>query len=129
MDGDWWRGSSQLVEAGERVHNRPPYLEFAAAPVASIAFDPESDTFATTGASDGLAKLSTTTTQQQFGAPLPGDPGLCRNCALHARRVDPYRCLSEAERGFVWPASLGAWRTSACAVAGPNFTIVEGLIF
>jgi WD40 repeat protein len=96
----------------------------AAAPVASIAFDAESDTFATTGASDGLAKLWTTTTQQQFGAPLPGDPGLsgtARYTPDGSKLIVVYR----SGKGFVWPVSLGAWEDHACAVAGRNFTREE----
>ena len=96
----------------------------AAAPVASIAFDPKSDTFATTGASDGLVKLWTTTTQQQFGAPLPGDPGLsgtARYTPDGSKLIVVYR----SGKGFVWPASLGAWEDHACAVAGRNFTREE----
>jgi WD40 repeat protein len=96
----------------------------AAAPVASIAFDRESDTFATTGASDGRAKLWTRTTQRPFGAPLPGDPGqsgTARYTPDGSKLIVVYR----SGKGFVWPVSLDAWEDHACAVAGRNFTHEE----
>jgi WD40 repeat protein len=96
----------------------------AAAPVASVAFDPKSDTFATTGASDGRARLWTTTTQRPFGAPLPGDPGqsgTARYTPDGSKLIVVYRSGS----GFVWPVTLSAWEEHACAVAGRNFTREE----
>ncbi|PWU20186.1 MAG: hypothetical protein C5B48_12805, partial [Candidatus Rokuibacteriota bacterium] len=98
--------------------------QVAAAPVASISFDAAGDTFATTGASDGLAKLWTTKTQQQFGATFPGDPGQsgsARYTTDGSKLIVVYR----DGKGFVWPVSLRAWENHACAVAGRNFTREE----
>jgi WD40 repeat protein/DNA-binding SARP family transcriptional activator len=96
----------------------------AAAPVASIAFDPAGDTFATAGGSDGLAKLWTTKTQQQFGATFPGDPGQWGN-AQYTPDGSKLIVVYQDGTGFIWPVSLNAWEEHACAVAGRNFTHEE----
>jgi WD40 repeat protein len=96
----------------------------AAAPVASIDFDPSGDTFVTTGGSDGVMKLWTTKTQQQFGATFPGSPGTWGNAAYTpdgSRIVVVYADGT----GSVWPATVGAWEDHACRVAGRNFTREE----
>jgi WD40 repeat protein len=96
----------------------------AAAPVASIAFDPTGETFATAGGSDGLAKLWTTRTQQQFGATFPGDPGHWGN-ARYTPDGSKLIVVYDDGKGFVWPVSLRAWEDHACAVAGRNLTREE----
>ena len=96
----------------------------AAAPVASIAFDPAGDTFATAGGSDGLAKLWTTKTQQQFGATFPGDPGRWGN-AQYTPDGSKLVVVYDDGTGVVWPVSLPAWEDHACAVAGRNLTREE----
>jgi len=96
----------------------------AAAPVASIAFDPTGETFATAGGSDGLAKLWTIRTQQQFGATFPGDPGHWGN-ARYTPDGSKLIVVYEDGKGFVWPVSPRAWEDHACAVAGRNFTREE----
>jgi WD40 repeat protein len=96
----------------------------AAAPVSSIAFDPAGDTFATAGGSDGLVKLWTTKTQQQFGATFPGDPGQWGN-AQYTRDGSRLVVVYQDGTGVVWPASLHAWEEHACQVAGRNLTREE----
>jgi WD40 repeat protein len=96
----------------------------AAAPVASIAFDPVGETFATAGGSDGLTKLWTTKTQQQFGATFPGDPGQWGN-AQYTPDGSKLIVVYADGKGFIWPASLKTWEDHACAVAGRNFTHEE----
>jgi WD40 repeat protein/DNA-binding SARP family transcriptional activator len=96
----------------------------AAAPVASIAFDPAGGAFATAGGSDGFVKLWTTKTQQQFGATLPGDPGQWGN-AQYTPDGSQLIVVYQDGTGAVWPVSLPAWEEHACAVAGRNFTREE----
>jgi WD40 repeat protein len=96
----------------------------AAAPVASIAFAPAGDTFATAGGSDGLVKLWTAETQQQFGATFPGDPGQWGD-AQYTPDGSKLIVVYQDGTGFVWPVSLRAWENHACAVAGRNFTREE----
>ena len=96
----------------------------AAAPVSTIAFDPAGDTFATTGGSDGLAKLWMTKTQQQFGAAFPGDPGQWGD-AQYTPDGSKLIVVYQDGTGFVWPVSLHAWEDHACAVAGRSLTREE----
>jgi WD40 repeat protein len=96
----------------------------AAAPVASISFDPTGDTFATSGGSDGLAKLWRTSTQQQFGATFPGEPGMW-GTARYTNDGSRLVVIYEDGTGDVWPTSIGAWERHACAVAGRSLTREE----
>lgn len=96
----------------------------AAAPVASISFDPSGKTFATGGGSDGVVKIWTTETQQQFGSTFPGASGQWVN-ARYTPDGAKLVALYEGGGGFVWPTSIGAWRRHACAVAGRNLTHEE----
>jgi WD40 repeat protein len=96
----------------------------AAAPVASISFSPGGDLFATAGGSDGLAKIWSTKTQQQFGATFPGDPGFWGNAA-YVPDGSKLIVVYQDGKGFVWPTSLNDLEKHACAVAGRNFTREE----
>jgi WD40 repeat protein len=96
----------------------------AAAPVASISFTPASDTFATAGASDGLMKIWTTKTQQQFGATFPGEPGQSGD-ARYTPDGSKLIVVYQDGKGVIWPVSLPAWENHACAVAGRNLTHEE----
>jgi WD40 repeat protein len=69
-----WAGIVQLWNTATGAQIGHPTV-VAASPVAGIAFAPAGDTFATAGSSDGLAKLWTAKTRQQFGAAFPGNPG------------------------------------------------------
>jgi WD40 repeat protein len=118
-----WAGIVQLWNpATGREVGRPTLV--AAAPVASISFDPAGDTFATAGGSDGLAKLWRTSTLQQFGASLPGDRGMWGN-ARYTGDGSLLVVVDEDGVGEVWPTSLAAWEQHACAVAGRSFTREE----
>jgi WD40 repeat protein len=118
-----WAGIVQLWDprSGREI-GRPTLV--AAAPVASIAFDPTGQTFATTGGSDGLVKLWRTSTLQQFGTTFPGDPGQWSTAryAMHGRELV---VLHEDGTGEIWPTSLAAWERHACSVAGRNLTREE----
>jgi WD40 repeat protein len=96
----------------------------AASPVGSIAFDPTGTTFATTGGPSGGARIWATSTQQQFGADLPGGEGAQSNAAY---TPDGRYLLVVLDDGTVyrWPASARVWAQHACAVAGRNFTREE----
>jgi WD40 repeat protein/DNA-binding SARP family transcriptional activator len=118
-----WAGIVQLWNPATGSQIGHPTL-VATAPVASISFAPTGDTFATTGASDGLAKLWTTKTQQQFGATFPGDPGQSGN-ARFTPDGSKLIVVYQDGKGFIWPVTLNAWKNHACAVAGRNFTHEE----
>ena len=105
-----------------RVIGQPTLV--AAAPVASIAVAPSGTTFATAGGSDGLAKLWTTATVQQFGSTFPGDPGQWGD-AQYTPDGSHLIVIYQDGKGFVWPTSLDAWEKHACAVAGRDFTQEE----
>jgi WD40 repeat protein len=119
-----WAGIVQRWDPRRGVQLGHPTL-VASAPVASIAFNPRTgDTFATAGGSDGLAKLWTTATRQQFGATFPGDPGHWGN-AQFTPDGSKLVVVYDDGNGFVWPTSVVAWEKHACAVAGRNFTHEE----
>ena len=122
-----WAGIVQLWNPSTGTEIGRPTL-VAAAPVASISFDPTGDTFATTGGSDGVAKLWRSSTLQQFGATFPGNPGQWGSAAYTpdgSRLVVSY----QDGTGDVWPTSLAAWEQHACGVAGRSFTHEEWLRF
>jgi len=96
----------------------------AAAPVASIAFDPTGQTFVTTGGSSGLAKLWSTATQQQLGADFPGGQGQWGNAAFTPDGRYLFVVFGDGS-AYRWPATPAAWAQHACAVAGRNFTREE----
>jgi WD40 repeat protein len=118
-----WAGIVQRWDPRGGVQIGQPTL-VAAAPVASISFDPSGATFATAGGSDGLAKLWDTETLQQFGATFPGDPGQWGNAQLTPDGSSLVVVYADGT-GFVWPTSVRAWEQHACAVAGRNFTPEE----
>jgi WD40 repeat protein len=96
----------------------------AAAPVSSIAFDPSGRRFATTDGSAGSAKLWFTSTLQQEGSDLQGDPGQWGN-AVFSPDGRSLLVLYADGRGLRWPTAVGAWEQHACSVAGRNFTREE----
>lgn len=118
-----WAGIVQLWNPADGHEVGRPTL-VAAAPVASISFDPTGDMFATTGGSDGLAKLWRTSTLQQFGATFPGDRGMWGS-ARFADAGSHLVVTYEDGAGEIWPTSLETWKRHACAVAGRNFTREE----
>jgi len=118
-----WAGIVQLWNPATGKQIGHPTL-VTPSPVASLSFDPKGDVFSTTGGSDGTAKLWTTKTQQQFGATFPGDPGHWGN-AVYTPSGSKLIVFYEDGTGFVWPTSVDAWKSHACAVAGRNFTPEE----
>ena len=118
-----WAGIVQLWNPATGAQIGHPSV-VAASPVASIAFAPAGDTFATTGSSDGLAKLWTAKTRQQFGAAFPGNPGQWGS-ARYTPDGSKLIVVYQDGKGFVWPASGRAWADHACAVAGRNLTREE----
>ena len=119
-----WAGIVQLWNPATGKQIGHPTL-VAAAPVASLSFDRTGKTFSTTGGSDGLAKLWTATTQQQYGSSFTAQPNDWPTAAYTpdgSRLVVVFR---ERGGGFVWPTSLDAWERHACAVAGRNLTHEE----
>ena len=111
-----WAGIVQIwnPETGTEI-GRPTLV--AAAPVASISFDPTGDTFATSGGSDGLAKLWRTSTLQQFGATFPGDPGQWGN-AVYTPDGSRLVVVYEDGTGDVWPTSPTAWSSTPAPSPG-----------
>jgi WD40 repeat protein len=118
-----WAGIVQLWNAATGRSVGSPVL-VAAAPVASISFDPSGKVFATTGGSDGTAKLWFTDTLQQEGSNLAGEPGAWGNAAF-SRDGKNLIVTYDDGKAFEWPVTLGAWEQHACAVAGRNFTREE----
>ncbi len=118
-----WTGIVQLWDprTGREV-GKP--TQAAAAPVSSIDFSPSGATFATTGGSDGIAKVWTTSTLQQFGSNLPGSKPF-----WGAARFTPdgrnLVVVWQDGTGTVWPTSTAAQAARACVVAGRNFTKSE----
>jgi WD40 repeat protein/class 3 adenylate cyclase/energy-coupling factor transporter ATP-binding protein EcfA2 len=118
-----WAGIVQLWNPNSGAGIGHPTL-VAASPVATLSFGPKGETYATAGGSDGLAKLWTTKTQQQFGSTFPGDPGQWGDAAF-TRDGSKLIVVYGDGHGFVWPVSTAAWERHACAVAGRNFTHEE----
>jgi WD40 repeat protein len=97
----------------------------AAAPVASVAFDPTRPLLATTGGSDGFAKLWIATSSiDRFGSPFPIEPGTWGN-AQFAGDGSRLIVLYDDGHGVIWPMTTAAWLRHACTVAGRNLTREE----
>jgi WD40 repeat protein len=94
------------------------------APVASLAFQPGTDVFATGGGSGGFVKLWDAKTQTQIGSAFPGSPGKWANAAFTPDGSHLVTIYDDG-RGAVWPVTLAAWKQQACHVAGRNFTREE----
>jgi WD40 repeat protein len=118
-----WAGIVQLwnPHSGQEI-GHPTLVE--PAPVASIDFAPSDETFATAGGSDGLAKLWTTATQQQFGATFPGSPNHWTN-AVHTPDGSSLIVVYDDGTGDIWPVDVQNWEDHACALAGRNLTREE----
>ncbi len=118
-----WAGVVSLWDprTGRRV-GHPVLTE--AAPVASIAFDPSGDTFATVGGSSGTPRLWTTATQQQFGSDFPGGQGQWGNAGFTPDGRSMIVAFNDGT-GYRWPVSVAAWEEHACAVAARSLTREE----
>ena len=96
----------------------------AASPVASISFDSTGQRFATAGGSDGLAKIWTADTTQQFGAAFPGHPGQWGNAQFTPDGSKLIVVYQDGTRSSGRSLSCRL-EDHACAVAGRNFTHEE----
>jgi WD40 repeat protein len=96
----------------------------APAPVASLSVDPATERFATTGGTSGGLTVWDARTLQQFGSGFPGGLG---QWGTSAYTPDGERIVSlfADGSGTVWPVSLAALMSHACAVARRNLTQEE----
>jgi WD40 repeat protein len=118
-----WAGLVQRWDPATGAQLGHP-VRVAQSPVASISFNPRGATYATTGGSDGTAKLWTTATGQQLGATFQGDPGHW-GTAAHSPDGKRLIVVYDDGNGFAWPVTDAAWQAHACAVAGRNLTREE----
>jgi WD40 repeat protein/DNA-binding SARP family transcriptional activator len=96
----------------------------AAAPVASITFDPSGQRFATAGGPEGGLKLWFTSSLQQDGATLDPEEGTSGN-AQFTPDGQLLLTVNANGDGSLWPVSTPALETQACTVAGRNLTREE----
>jgi WD40 repeat protein len=118
-----WSGIVQLFNPATGQQLGHPVLA-SATPVGSISFDHSGRRFAVAGGSDGSAKIWFTSTLQQEGSDLQGDPGHWGNAAFSPNGRNLLVLYSDGT-GFRWPATVAAWEQHACAVAGRNLTREE----
>jgi len=117
-------GIVQLWNASSGNESGHPTL-VAAAPVASVSVAPSGETFATAGGSDGVVKIWSVKTQQQFGSTLPGSGEGTWGNAQYTRDGSKLVVVFDNGSGSIWPVSADAWKQHACAVAGRNLTREE----
>ena len=118
-----WAGIVQLWDPATGKERGHPVLA-QPSPIASLDFDRSGSTFATTGGSDGTAKLWATATLRQLGSAFQSDPsqwGTARFTPDGTRLV----VLYGDGTGYVWPTTASAWIAHACTVAGRNLTREE----
>jgi WD40 repeat protein len=94
------------------------------APVSSLAFQPNTDVFATGGGSGGFVKLWDAKTLAQIGSAFPGSPGRWAN-AVFTPDGSHVVTIYDDGKGAVWPVTVAAWKAQACKVAGRNFSLGE----
>src|SRR5262249_30797529 len=109
-----WSGTVELWDPGSGRKVGHPTL-VAAAPVSAISFSPDGRTFATAAGSDGVAKLWTTATPQQFGSSFPADAGRWGNISVAPDGRNLVVAYDDG-RVDVWPIELAALERHACAV-------------
>lgn len=114
-DGDLGRNHAALEHAHRPQIGRPTLV--TPSPVSSIAFHQHVPFFATTGGSDGLAKLWSTSTLRQFGSSFPREQGSWGNAEF---TPDGSRLVViwDDGHGDVWPTNVRAWEQHACLIAG-----------
>jgi WD40 repeat protein len=118
-----WAGIVQLWNPSTGKEIGKPLLA-QPSPIASLDFDQRGTTFATTGGSDGTAKIWTTATLQQLGTAFEGDPGQWGTARFTPDGAHLVVAYGDGT-GFVWPTTVAAWAAHACAVADRNFTREE----
>jgi WD40 repeat protein len=118
-----WGGVLQLwnTRTGAQI-GRPTLV--APSPVSGIAFNPHVPFFATTGGSDGLAKLWPTRTSQVFGSSFPREQNGWGSAAF-TPDGSKLVVVWDDGRGYVWPTNVSAWEQHACTVAGGQLTREE----
>jgi WD40 repeat protein len=99
----------------------PPLLADAAAPIASVAFDPTGHWFATAGYQDGSVKVWSSTSFQQEGLRLVSDPG-ATSSVMFQPVGGGLLAFDDHGNASTWPISLGAWEQRACSLAGHDLT-------
>ena len=109
------------VRTGARIGD--PML-VAPAPVSSIAFAPDGETFATSGGDTGGAEIWVTATRQRLGTDFPGGAGQWGSLAFTPDGSRLFAVFGDGT-AYRWPVSLDAWERHACAVAGRSFTRAE----
>lgn len=99
----------------------PPLLADPSAPIASLAFGPTGQWFATAGSQDGSIKVWASANLQQEGPRLVSDPGATSTVMFEPAGGG---LLGFDARGgvFTWPLSIGLWEKRACSLAGPTLT-------
>jgi WD40 repeat protein len=118
-----WAGIVQLWNTRTGAETGRATL-VATAPVASIAFNPRVSFFATTGGSDGLAKLWSSSTVRQFGVSFPREQGSWGTAAF-TPDASKLVVVWDDGHGEVWPTTVQAWERHACFVAGRQLTHEE----
>ena len=83
-------------------------LPVTADPVASIAFDPTGQRFATTASQDGTVKLFSTSTLEQEGTTLITDNG-ATSSAIFGPHGNSLLVVNDLGDGFTFPTSPAAW--------------------
>ena len=118
-----WSGVVQLWNTHTGIEIGRPTL-VAPSPVSSIAFNRHIPFFATTGGSDGLAKLWSTSTLRQFGSSFAREQGAWGSAAF---TPDGSKLVVVWDNGHgdVWPTNVRAWERHACFVAGRQLTREE----
>jgi len=118
-----YAGVVQLWDPSTGASISHPVL-VAAAPVASIAFDPSGQRFATAGGPEGGLKLWFTASLQQDGATLDPEEGTSGN-AQFTPDGKLLLAVNANGNGSLWPVSTPALANQACAVAGRKLTREE----
>jgi WD40 repeat protein len=122
-----WAGIVQRWDVATGAEVGHPVL-VTPSPVASLSFDQRGDSYATTGGSDGTAKLWTTATGRQLAATFEAHPGHW-GTAVHTPDGSRLIVVYDDGTGFAWPVAAGDWAAHACAVAGRNLTHEEWASF
>jgi WD40 repeat protein len=100
----------------------PAQVADAAAPIASLAFDPTGQWFTTAGYQDGSIKVWSAASIQQVGPRLSSDPGATSTVMFASAGNGLLLAVDDRGGVFTWPISIGVWEKRACSFAGPGLT-------
>jgi WD40 repeat protein/class 3 adenylate cyclase len=120
--GGWDGVVSQYDPASGRKVARDVLV--APSPVSAISVNPAADRFATTGGTSGGLTIWDAATLQQFGANFPGGLGQWGNAQYTPDGAHVIAVFDDGS-GDVWPVSVPALMSHACAVARRNLTQEE----